>query len=138
YTAPKTGRLAAMDTSARLFTSNQRKFLILRDQVCRTPWCDAPIRHADHITGHTNGGPTATDDGQGLCESCNHAKQAEGWKQETAPDGAVVTTTPTGHTYRSPEPHPPGWRKPLSRVDLMFHRIVLREAALGELRHAAA
>ncbi|MCW2604663.1 MAG: endonuclease [Pseudonocardiales bacterium] len=122
-----------MDTSARLFTSNQRKFLILRDQVCRTPWCDAPIRHADHITGHINGGATATDDGQGLCESCNHAKQAEGWKQETTDDGAVITTTPTGHTYRSAEPHPPGWRPPASKVDFAFRQNILRE-----FRHAAA
>lgn len=119
FASPRTGRLAAMDTTARYFSGNQRKFLILRDRTCRTPWCDAPIRHADHITDHAQGGPTWTDSGQGLCEACNHSKQAPGWEQQMV-GGEVVTTTPTGHRYRSPEPLPPGWRAPPSPVEVTF------------------
>ena len=110
-----------MDTTARLFTANQRKFLVLRDQACRTPWCDAPVRHADHITGHANGGATSTASGQGLCEACNHTKQAPGWTQQAVPGGGVLTTTPTGHQYLSRQPHPPGWRPPRTRIDISFH-----------------
>jgi hypothetical protein len=68
YTHPETGHLAAMDSQARLFTQNQRLFLMLRDQTCRTPYCDAPIRHADHVQPHEDGGPTTIANGQGLCE----------------------------------------------------------------------
>ena len=131
FTAPRTGQLAAMDTTARFFSANQRRFLVLRDQSCRTPWCDAPIRHADHVTGHADGGPTATDDGQGLCEACNHAKQAPGWRQHATADGTVITTTPTGHRYASPEPHPPGWRpprSPRSPVELLLYDLILTAA----------
>ena len=137
YTNPSTGQLAAMDTTARLFTANQRRFLTLRDRTCRTPWCDAPIRHADHITGHAHGGPTAIADGQGLCEACNHAKQAPGWQQHAAPDGTVVTTTPTGHRYLSPQPRPPGWRAPPSRIDIALRRIAFGRIVYRGLRHAA-
>ena len=119
YTHPETGQLASMDTRARLFTGNQRLFLLLRDQRCRTPYCDAPVRHADHIRPHQDGGATSIDNGQGLCEACNYAKQAPDWSQHinrTTPGrgkigvGAdeIVTITPTGHQYRSQPPDPPG------------------------------
>lgn len=125
YTDPRTGQLAAMDSTARLFSANQRRFLILRDQVCRTPWCDAPIRHADHVVPVVDGGLTATSGGQGLCEGCNYAKQVAGWQQATVAGGAVVTTTRTGHQYLSAEPRPPGWRPPRSIVDIMFRELIL-------------
>ena len=28
-----------------------RRLIMLRDEFCRNPWCDAPIRHADHASG---------------------------------------------------------------------------------------
>lgn len=107
------GRLVAMDSVARLFPKALAKLIVLRDQLCRTPWCGAPVRHLDHIEDYESGGPTSYDNGQGLCEACNHAKQAPGWRAGPAPGGAVVTTTPTGHAYtssppRSPEPYDAG------------------------------
>ncbi|MCW2528130.1 MAG: endonuclease, partial [Pseudonocardiales bacterium] len=110
YTNPTTGQLAAMDTKARLFTSNLRLFLLLRDQTCRTPYCDAPVRHADHVQPFEQGGKTDIANAQGLCEACNHAKQAAGWYQRPAPDGSgdIITNTPTGPLYRSRAPDPPG------------------------------
>lgn len=127
YTDPTTGQLAAMDSSTRFFTANQRKFLVLRDQVCRTPWCDAPVRHADHVIPAAAHGATEVSDGQGLCEACNYAKQAPGWAQRPAGE-VIVTTTPTGHRYDSPEPHPPGWRAPPSPIEIDFRRRHLRAA----------
>jgi hypothetical protein len=109
YVTPDTGRLVAMDAATELFPEGLGAFLDLRDQTCRTPWCDAPIRHHDHVTGRAAGGPTTGPNGQGLCEQCNHAKQAPGWRAHPVhgPPGAphtVETATPTGHRHRSAAP----------------------------------
>ena len=104
YCSPDSGRLVAMDANARLFPQSMARFVRLRDQVCRTPWCDAPIRHIDHVEDHHSGGPTSVVNGQGVCESCNHAKQANRWRASPGPDGTITTTTPTGHSYRSRAP----------------------------------
>ena len=102
-----------MDSERRLFDGGLRRSLLARDGTCRTPWCDAPVRHVDHVVDHAFGGPTNAENGQGLCVRCNHAKQAAGWRAEA--DGGrggphrwrphtVVTTTPTGHRYPSTAP----------------------------------
>ena len=107
YTDPHTGQLAAMDSRQRLFPQAAKDFLLARDHTCRTPWCDAPIRHLDHITPHHQGGATSVDNGQGLCEACNHTKEAPHWRSYTTPGGTITTRTPTGHTYPSHPPPPP-------------------------------
>jgi len=59
------------------------------------------------MRGSTEGGATSADNGQGLCEACNHAKQAPGWRARPSPASGgrdIETTTPTGHTYRSGPP----------------------------------
>jgi hypothetical protein len=112
YTSPTTGELVAMDSRRRLFDGELRHFIIIRDDVCRTPWCDAPIRHADHVVAVAEGGSTTEEGGQGFCEACNYAKQAPGWSARASrPPGrphTVVTITPTGHSYTSRAPDPPG------------------------------
>jgi hypothetical protein len=110
FTQPGTGELVAMDSRRRCFTPAQRHFIALRDQVCRTPWCEAPIRHTDHITPANQGGPTNVENGQGYCQTCNHTKQAPGWHTQLLQlPGAhtIDITTPTGHQYRSRAPDPP-------------------------------
>lgn len=106
------GRLIRMETASRRFTTALRQLIALRDQWCRTPWCGAPIRHVDHAHDHARGGPSSYLNGQGLCEACNYAKQATGWRSTVHQDperGHVVdTTTPTGHTYPSTQPIGPG------------------------------
>lgn len=104
YASPTTGELVAMDSRARLFPAGLARFIRLRDQVCRTPWCDAPIRHTDHVQRHDDGGPTSGRNGQGTCEACNHAKEAPRWRARPGPDGSVTTTLPTGHTYSTRPP----------------------------------
>jgi hypothetical protein len=110
FVKPGTGELVAMDSRARLFPTKLARFIGLRDQTCRTPWCDAPIRHRDHVIPAEHGGPTSAGNGQGTCEACNHAKQAPGWHAQPrpGPHHTVQTTTPTGHTYTSTAPAPPG------------------------------
>ncbi len=109
YRSPGAGTLVAMDSRRRAFDGELREFLVVRDQVCRTPWCDAPIRHADHAVRSTDGGETSAENGQGLCEACNYAKEAPGWQAMPLPSDRhqVLVTTPTGHSYLSTAPDPP-------------------------------
>ena len=74
------------------------------------PYCDAPIRHHDHIIPWHNDGPTSPSNGAGLCEACNHTKELPGWKAHPRPGPrhTIETTTPTGHTYQSNAPPLPG------------------------------
>jgi hypothetical protein len=48
YATPATGTLVALDSVARTFPQGLRDFIDQRDQVCRTPYCDAPIRLHAH------------------------------------------------------------------------------------------
>lgn len=129
YAHPGTGRLVAMESSRRRFPKSLRRYLAVRDQYCRTPWCGAPIRHIDHTRPHHAGGSTSIANGQGLCERCNQIKEAPGWHSTPTPDGTVITTTPTGHHYSSQAP-PLTTPTPLRphRVDLYF---------VGQLARAA-
>jgi hypothetical protein len=115
YTAPGTGDLVAMDSQRRLFPASLRRFIQIRDDTCRTPYCDAPIRHHDHIIPWHDGGPTSLSNGAGLCEACNHTKELPGWnvKPRPGPRHTIEITTPTGHTYYSTAPPPPGTSLPV-------------------------
>lgn len=111
YTDPGTGTLVTMDSRRRLFDAGLRRYLIARDGVCRTPWCDAPIRHLDHIQPHAEGGPTTAANGQGLCVRCNLVKDLPGFHARvihpgfharvTHP-GPVADGTPVGHPGDNP------------------------------------
>jgi hypothetical protein len=115
YADSATGRLVAMESRARHFPTLLRRFLVLRDEVCRTPWCGAPVRHADHVVAHAEGGSTSLQNGQGLCETCNQVKETPGWTARPRTDGTVLTTTPSGHTWMS---HPRSrWGPPRSPVE---------------------
>jgi hypothetical protein len=108
YKHPVSGALVAMESRSRNFPKGLAEFIRLRDDTCRTPYCDAPIRHTDHVTPNVRGGATSAANGQGLCEACNYAKEAAGWNVSVSPDetGRHTTefTTPTGHRYRSTAP----------------------------------
>lgn len=108
--ADPSGRLVAATSTRRFFADGLAALLRVRDQgICRTPYCDAPVRHLDHVTPHAEAGPTSLTNGQGLCEACNQAKNTAGWSQRVVePDAhTVLTATPTGHAYRSHAPPPP-------------------------------
>ncbi|OBK44333.1 HNH endonuclease signature motif containing protein [Mycobacterium sp. 1081908.1] len=108
YAHPQSGALVAMESRARLFPRGLAAFIELRDQRCRTPYCDAPIRHRDHAQPWAEGGQTTADNGLGMCELCNYAKEAAGWRVRTSTDEnhthTTEFTTPTGKTYRSTAP----------------------------------
>ncbi|NYG55937.1 HNH endonuclease [Nocardioides perillae] len=118
FTDPASGALVAMDTRSRAVPTGLAAFVHTRDLgICRTPWCDAPIRHTDHAHDHARGGATSEPNLQGLCEACNYAKQAPGWHHQPLTDQPAPTragphhvevTTPTGRTYLSRSPDLPG------------------------------
>jgi Domain of unknown function (DUF222) len=115
FTAPATNGgqvIIGGDRTSRRFTGWLAKLLRLRDGVCREPYCDAPIRHVDHITPWRRGGPTTYPNGRGVCERHNHIRELPGWTVETlrlGRDGQphlIATTPPTGHTLLQPAPRP--------------------------------
>jgi hypothetical protein len=108
YASPSSGALVALESRSRLFPRGLARFIELRDQRCRTPYCDAPVRHRDHATPWRRGGSTSADSGLGLCEQCNYTKEAAGW-QVSAGTGELGRhtaefTTPTGASYQSTAP----------------------------------
>ncbi len=113
YAGPH-GGLVALSSQARCAPDGLAALVRLRDDSCRTPWCDAPIRQVDHIQPWADDGPTTAHNLQGLCERCNHARQAPGWQGRSHPgsDPHVVTlTTPTGHSYAATAPPVPAARR---------------------------
>ena len=70
YRHPRSGALVAMESQSRCFPRGLAKFIGLRDLSCRTPYCDAPIRHRDHAQPRNRGGPTSARNGLGMCERC--------------------------------------------------------------------
>jgi hypothetical protein len=117
FTAPsgstKPGPIVAGDPTRRHFNGWLGQLIRLRDQGCRDPYCDAPIRHIDHITRHSDGGPTILENGRGTCERGNHVREMPGWHIQVIDAGllnqphTIHITTPTGHHYLSRAPDPP-------------------------------
>jgi len=108
---PTTDALIAMESASSFFRSSLAEFINLRDRRCRSLYCNAPIRHRDHVVSRARGGGTSAANAQGLCEACNYAKESPGWRYEPVTDPLAVTeiqvVTPTGHEHRSRAPDPP-------------------------------
>ncbi|MGO3153901.1 MAG: DUF222 domain-containing protein, partial [Galactobacter sp.] len=109
YTEPGSGALMRMESTARTFPDGLGTMIALRDGHCRFPFCDAPIRHLDHIQPHAEGGATSYGNGQGLCARHNLLKEADGATTEpehnTSPGpgaGAIITVLSTGMKFTSP------------------------------------
>lgn len=117
YTSPQGRDLVAMDSRRRLFTGLLRRMLVLRDDVCSTPWCGVAIAHADHATAVREGGRTDYATGNGKCVRCNLTKEAPGWtttvtdlcRDPGAVGREVVIRSPLGREYRSQPPPLLGW-----------------------------
>ncbi len=139
YASPSSGALVAADARARRFPPGLARLVRLRDRSCRTPWCDAPIRHVDHVVAVGDGGETTLSNAQGLCEACNYAKQALAWSARPRPAPAelrhtVQTTTPTGHRYASTAPSLGDPRPPESTSEPSGHVYRSRAQPVFDLR----
>lgn len=142
FTSPTTGQLVRMDSRRRTVPPGLARFIAARDQTCRTPWCDAPVRHVDHVVPWSEGGKTGADGLEGYCEACNYAKQAPGWRTRAGPPGdesghVVETTSPTGHRYRSWAPALPGHPPPDERESAHTDRDSAAERYLLDLHRVA-
>jgi hypothetical protein len=134
YRHPTSGALVAMESRSRCFPKGLAKFIGLRDQTCRTPYCDAQIRHRDHAVPRSRGGPTHILNGLGMCAQCNYTKESPRWTVSTCEEDGVHTAdfvTPTGAHYRSTAPPLPG--QPMITVSQVELRIGVELADL----HAA-
>ena len=95
------GIIIGGDSRQRGFTGALATFIRARDGGrCTEPYCDAPIRHLDHVQRWADDGKTQFDNGRGMCELHNYVREMPGWSAKKA-DGVIVTTTPTGHEYTS-------------------------------------
>lgn len=103
FTRPTDNKLVSLDSQSRTFPKGLRRMVLLRDGVCNTPYCDAPIREIDHIRPVREGGPTTWNNASGLCSACNQRKENTGWQHQSTPDGLSVKT-PTGHDYTAKTP----------------------------------
>ena len=79
-------------------------FVRCRDLTCRFPGCDRPAELAD--IDHTipyPGGPTHASNLKLLCRLHHLLKTfctgPKGWADRQLPDGTVIWTSPSGHTY---------------------------------------
>jgi hypothetical protein len=83
-------------------------FVQWRDLTCRFPGCDDPaeVCDVDHTKPHPYG-PTHPSNTKLYCRTHHLVKTfyaGFGWQERQFPNGVVVWTAPTGHTY-STEPH---------------------------------
>jgi hypothetical protein len=109
YKHPRSGALLTMESRARTFPKGLADFIDLRDDTCRTPYCDAPIRHHDHATTDARGGATTVDD-----TGCHHAE----------------FPTPTGARHHSKAPPLPGpIRIDISDVETLIGIALAKHAA---------
>ena len=136
YASPSSGALVAMESRSRLFPKGLADFIGLRDQRCRTPYCDAPVRHRDHATPVRRGGRTSGRNGLGLCECCNYTKECAGWSVRTAVDGNGSHTaefvTPTGAHHHSTAPPAPGTPPaPMSEIEVWLNNKLLAPALVA-------
>ncbi len=80
------------------------EFVRMRDMYCRAPGCDVPADRCD--IDHTIPwplGPTHPSNLKCLCRK-NHMMKTfyggpDGWRDVQLPDGTVIWTAPSGHTY---------------------------------------
>jgi hypothetical protein len=118
FTAPSDvkghcGPIVGGDPTRRRFDGWLAQLIKVRDQSCTDPFCDAPIRHIDHIRRHSEGGPTTYINGRGVCERGNYIREMPGWAIKLIDCGfhtgshKIIITTPTGHHYLSRAPDPP-------------------------------
>ena len=81
-TSDPTGRIIGIDSTDRVFTVHQRRAITLRDRECLIPGCHVPAAWCEihHVTEHSRGGPTTTDNGVTLCWHHHRTLDTSGWE----------------------------------------------------------
>ncbi|WP_375386664.1 DUF222 domain-containing protein [uncultured Microbacterium sp.] len=75
------GRIIQLGSLERGFTHHQRRAITLRDGGCIIPGCHIPADWCElhHVTEHSRGGPTHTDNGVLLCWFHHRTLDTSGW-----------------------------------------------------------
>ncbi|WP_194762359.1 HNH endonuclease signature motif containing protein [Microbacterium sp. UFMG61] len=113
------GRIIGITTTDRVFTVHQRRAIIARDRECLIPGCHVPASWCEihHVTEHSQGGPTHTDNGVPLCWWHHRSLGTSGW--EIRMDDGV------------PQVRGPGWWDPEQRWRTPRLSLPTREKARG-------
>lgn len=106
------GRIIGISTTNRVFTVHQRRAIIARDRECLMPGCHVPASWCEihHVTEHSRGGPTHTDNGVPLCWWHHRSLGSSGW--EIRMDDGVPQVR--GPRWWDPEQR---WRTPRLSVE---------------------
>lgn len=77
------------------------EFVRCRDLTCRFPGCDVPASACDldHTIPYAAGGATHASNLKAMCRHHHLLKTFWDWRDKQLPDGTLVWTAPTGHTY---------------------------------------
>ena len=105
------GRVLDHGRKVRLADAALRDALMVRDQGCRFPDCDARAEWIDahHLHHWNHGGTTSLANLAGLCANHHGAVHRDGWSLTAAPDGTLTFTRPDATVLTSP---PPRCRRP--------------------------
>jgi len=76
------GRVVAISVTDRVFTSHQRRAIVLRDGECLIPGCHVPASWCEihHVVEYARGGLTSTDNGVPLCWWHHRSLDRSGWE----------------------------------------------------------
>ena len=98
------------------------EFIRWRDLTCRWPGCDRRVERCDidHTVPYPRGA-THPSNNKPYCRTHHLLKTFCGWCDQQLPDGTIVLTAPTGHTYTT-TPHGaamfPTLAQPTGELDL--------------------
>ncbi|MDT5225632.1 MAG: hypothetical protein QOG19_3039, partial [Mycobacterium sp.] len=90
-------------------TAKALEFIRWRDLTCRWPGCDRPVERCDvdHTVPYPFG-PTHPSNNKPYCRIHHLLKTfctgPGGWTDQQLPDGTIIFSAPTGHTYTT-QPH---------------------------------
>ncbi|HUH52808.1 MAG TPA: DUF222 domain-containing protein [Microbacteriaceae bacterium] len=89
------GKIVSIGTPERIFNTNQRKAITLRDRGCVIPGCTVPAAWCEihHVIEHSKGGETHTDNGVMLCYWHHRNLDRNGWNIKMI-DGAPWVRPP--------------------------------------------
>jgi len=116
------GRIIGITTTDRVFNAHQRRAIVARDRECLIPGCHVPASWCEihHVTEHSRGGPTSSDNGVPLCWWHHRSLGTSGW--EIRMDGGLPQLR--GPAWWDPAQQ---WRTPrLSVPEPARRRTVLR------------
>jgi len=96
-----TGTVIETSTNTYLPSQAMRRFIQQRDRTCRFPGCarNAKRCETDHVTPHSQGGPTAIWNLTSLCKHHHRVKHQAGWTLTMTRDGTCTWTDPHGRQY---------------------------------------